>query len=706
MFKGKPGEPLVEETTFGWVVHGGDDYAGDSACMFLREVNEYEKLYSLDVLGIEDRPENDQLDVLRDFNESIVRKEDGRYEVAFPWIPGATLSSTNEVQSRKGMNNVERKLSRNEKLKEQYSGIIEEQLRAGIIEEAPQKPSGDRVFYMPHKPVVKQSAVTTEARMVFDASAKPNPLANSINDCMFTGPPLQPLLWDIMIRACMSPNLILGDIEKAFLQVSVKEQDRDLFRFLFVINGKEKHLRFTRVPFGVEASPFLLGATLQHHFQMQGPEFGETVRALKENTYVDNLMQTGVDQEKLEQFRQESTVILKSAKFPVHKWESNVKSLESEDMPNPSKILGHTWNKEEDMLVISANPFPKDQVVTKRTILSYLAAIYDPLGIISPTMAEGKHIYRQACDESKIWNAEVSAHLRERWLKWTKQLSGVQVPRSVITCVREIVAIHLHLFADASNLACCAAAIAIVEYDAGVVKGLLTSKSRISKRNTTTPRLELISGHMAANMAKNLSSALHRWPVKSTTIWMDSTPALYWITNPGKGWKVFVANRVKKIAETTTDIPVTWTYCPTDINLADLGSRGATIAKMERRSWFTGPDWLLDEEKWPPQPKFKSSKETDEEWKGNPESVFHVQERKLDEWDALLEKSTYWKTMRVTAWMLRFTSNCMAKRKGLKKRTGPLVTEEIATARNYWVKRVQRLHQSPLQFTRMEISKR
>ena len=64
--------------------------------------------------------------------------------------------------------------------------------------------------------------------------------------------------------------------------------------------------------------------------------------ALKENTSIDNLMRTGGDHGKLVQFKEESTVILESAKFPVHKWESNVKSLESESMPNPSKILGHT----------------------------------------------------------------------------------------------------------------------------------------------------------------------------------------------------------------------------------------------------------------------------------------------------------------------------------------------------------------------------
>ena len=44
---------------------------------------------------------------------------------------------------------------------------------------------------------------------VFDASAKPQPLENSINDCMYTGPPLQPLLWNIMTPACMSTHILL-----------------------------------------------------------------------------------------------------------------------------------------------------------------------------------------------------------------------------------------------------------------------------------------------------------------------------------------------------------------------------------------------------------------------------------------------------------------------------------------------------------------
>ena len=226
-----------------------------------------ERLYSLDVLGVKDQGENDQFDVMRDFKENIARRDDGRYEVNFPWIPGVELTSTNEVLSRKHLQNIERRLSKNENLREEYANIIEQQLRVGIVEEAPERPTGKRVFYMLHKPVIKESAVTTTIRMVFDGSAKHYPLANSINDCMFTGPPLQPLLWDIMVRARMSTNLLLGDIEEAFLQIGVKEQDRDAVRFLFNVKGEDRHLRFMRVPFGVETSPFVLGATLQNHLQ-------------------------------------------------------------------------------------------------------------------------------------------------------------------------------------------------------------------------------------------------------------------------------------------------------------------------------------------------------------------------------------------------------------------------------------------------------
>ena len=704
VFKGHPEDPIVEGTRFGWIIHGGEEY-GDDKCMFAKETSfDYERLCSLDVLGVEDRGQDDQLQVYEDFKENIVRRVDGRYEVHVPWIPGSKLSGTNEQASRGRLANVERKLSKDPVLKEKYEEIVKEQLDEGIIETAPETPTGERTFYMPHKPVIREDTTTTKVRMVFDASARPHPLANSINDCMYTGPPLQPLLWDIMIRTRMSTHILLADIQKAFLQIGIREQDRDAFRFLFNVNGTEQNFRFTRVPFGAEASPFMLGATLQHHYDQQPAELHETVETLRENTYVDNLMKSGDTAEELEKFKREASDILENAKFPIHKWESDLLELESEDATNPSKILGHPWEKTQDTLEVNVKPLEDEQPVTKRKMLSRLGGIYDPLGLISPTVVEGKRQYREACQSSKEWNSELPKQSTKEWLKWNRQLRTVRVPRSISKGVRRNKAVHLHVFADASNIACSAATIAVVEGDTGVVKGLLTSKSRISKQNTTIPRLELVSGQMAANMVRNLWRALKHWPIVSTIVWMDSLVALYWITNPGKQWKVFVSNRVQKIAKISSEVDITWNYCPTDKNLADLGSRGASVSKLEASEWFSGPAWLVDKEQWPKQPALKCSREVNDEHKPFKETVLYNQEREADEWTGLLSRNEFWRTLRVTAWALRFLHNATVNHRAEHRRTGPLIAEEITSAKKHWIRREQRNIPPDLQTSGFELT--
>ena len=223
-------------------------------------------------MGVRNRGEDDELDVYTEFKEKIVRKHDRRFGVNIPWIPGAKLDGTNEEQTRRRLQNMDMKLRQKEQLKAEYTHIPEEQL-----ERIPSKPTGKGVFYLPHRAVIRTEAVTTKVRMVFDASAKPHRLAASINECMYTGPSLQPLLWDIMIRSRMSENLRLGDIKKASLQSRIKEDDRDAFWFLFTLHGREEQLRFVRVPFGAEASPFILGATLRYHINQQPEDFAETV---------------------------------------------------------------------------------------------------------------------------------------------------------------------------------------------------------------------------------------------------------------------------------------------------------------------------------------------------------------------------------------------------------------------------------------------
>ena len=94
-------------------------------------------------------------------------------------------------------------------------------------------------------------------------------------------------------------------------------------------------------------------------------------------------------------------------------------------------------------------------------------------------------------------------------------------------------------------------------------------------------------------------------------------------------------------------------------------------------------------EKQPEQPNLSSTKEVNVESKPLKEIVFQIAQKEADEWDWLLERNSYWRTLRVTAWCLRFKHNCLAKGQKLKRNKGPLQTEEIENARNCWAKRVQ-----------------
>ena len=112
--------------------------------------------------------------------------------------------------------------------------------------------------------------------------------------------------------------------------------------------------------------------------------------------------------EELKQFKKEATEILENARFPVHKWESNLPKLESDDMANPGKILGHNWDKQKETLELPVQWFSLEQPVMKRAILSHLGSIYGPLGIILPTTAEGKRIQISMCCEERMEHGSIA----------------------------------------------------------------------------------------------------------------------------------------------------------------------------------------------------------------------------------------------------------------------------------------------------------
>ena len=87
---------------------------------------------------------------------------------------------------------------------------------------------------------------------------------------------------------------LVGDVQKAFLMLSVALRDRDALRFLWFDNPLSPFpnpvkYRFTRVVFGVSSSPFLLNATIRHHTEWYKKTDPTFVAKFLRGIYVDDL---------------------------------------------------------------------------------------------------------------------------------------------------------------------------------------------------------------------------------------------------------------------------------------------------------------------------------------------------------------------------------------------------------------------------------
>ena len=181
-------------------------------------------------------------------------------------------------------------------LLQQYDSVIKEQLNAGVVELIDKSHDLDTlpgtVHYIPHKEVLKEDRITTKLRVVYDASAKSRN-EPSLNDCLLPGPALTPLIFDVLLRFRLHKVVLIGDLEKAFLNVEVNPAERNLLRFLWVddINSPNPEvitLRFTRLVFGLVCSPFILNVTLRNHVTRYENIDPESVAAVVRALYVDD----------------------------------------------------------------------------------------------------------------------------------------------------------------------------------------------------------------------------------------------------------------------------------------------------------------------------------------------------------------------------------------------------------------------------------
>ncbi|XP_071576788.1 uncharacterized protein [Temnothorax nylanderi] len=680
----------LQKTRLGWVVAGGvsSQFPPKNATCHLTSLeNQLLKFWTIEEIGT-DRPWSaEERECEAHFRKTVRRDISGRYIVRLPFRESKVRLGESRTNALRRLLSLERKLDANVKLKEEYTRVIEEYLELGhmsLVEDP-----GDDGFYMPHHAVIKDSSSTTKVRVVFDASAKSSN-GVSLNQMLMVGPTIQAKLLLHLIRFRTYEYVITADIVKMYRQVLLHKDDRRYHRILWRRFKKVETFQMNTITFGSAASPFSAIRSAHQLAEDEQHKYPRAAAILKEHFYVDNLISGAKTIEDARTIRDELIALLSLGGFPIKQWASNDERVVN-DLPTNElhadfvlnldrslKTLGMTWSTRDDKICYLAHPITISGKITKRSILSEIAKIFDPLGLLGPIVLYAKKLMQDVWRCTLQWDESVPQQIYTQWSEFVRQLESMQrisFERNLF--IEDCDSIQLHGFCDASNVGY-GACLYIRSRDkhGNVVSRLLCAKSRVAPLKTITiPRLELCGALLLARLYRETIGTLEVVFDKKV-FWCDAQIVLHWIATSPHLLKNYVANRVAEIQEISSSIE--WRHVRTEDNPADAISRGQLPHTfLQNQSWPVGPSWLIkDEGEWPNE---NTRIIEIPELKGNACLVT----TSID--TGILERySSYSKLRRIVAYCLRFrpTNKC----------TGSVCAREINEAEIRILKILQTAH--------------
>ena len=416
---------------------------------------------------------------------------------------------------------------------------------------------------------------------------------------------------------------------------------------------------------------------------------------LDDKRYVDDILDASSKMEEIIQKRKETTDLLGKFGFEIKEWRSNNPDLGT--VKKHGKVLGLNWDAERDVIF---NEQPQKKTVkefTKRIVLSKLAEIWDPLGLLAGVVLVGKLIFQSIVRMKDDWDSKIDDYeLERKWHTWISELEkchDVILPRSVLPekDIRDSMKCEIVGFSDGSSMAY-GCALYLRWYDGDedqIVVKFLGAKSKVNSiKGTTVPRSEMCGAFLLSRLAHSAELAYLKTEInaeiKKKVFFSDSTTVLSWIKSASIKYKPYVKNKIIEIQE-LHPIDV-WRYIPSSKNnTADLLSKGCPRNNLN--DIIKGPDLLYaPRSTWLHVPAVVNMKEVDVEKNSSVvvNVATHDDEAVLD-----TDRFSSWKKLvRVTAYIYKFIS-----KKGTGNRIEAdihgLTEEEFGKAEKYWIRRAQ-----------------
>jgi len=658
------------------------------------------------------------------FCKTVSRDTSGRFCVALPFrsIINAQCDSNQDLATHCSIGssrtmalnrlyNIERRLAKDPELYSAYRSFMNDYLSLGHMRVTDKRGK----YFIPHHAVVKRENGNMKIRVVFDASAKSSS-GFSLNDCLATGPKLQRDITDILLRSRFHKYMFIADIEKMYRQIRVHDDDCVYQHILWrnSPNDEVQEFELCTVTYGVNAAPFLAIRCLHQLDLENGSEFPLAKNLLVTSTYVDDIVAGADSEDQAVELQHQVISLLRKGGFNLKKWASNcealLKDISNEDRAVDApfelkddqsvKVLGLHWGTTSDVLgyhinINKVNP-------TKRSILSTIARLYDPVGALGPVVFWAKCLMQELWMQKLGWDTSPPTQLVDKWNTFISEfptLAQVTLTRHVdIRCSKQV---ELIGFSDASQKGYAANVYLRVVDQRNVVKvHFIACKTKVAPLkcsdtdpSLTIPRLELCAALLLARLISHQYTVLQSFTkIDRVRAWTDSTIVLSWLHADQKQFKIFVTNRVSKIKSLTPGCE--WAHVRTMNNPADPASRGLFPSELISNSLhFHGPEFLLQSDHlWPvstmseltlpPIDQLPETKCT--------ANVLHIHEETNCE--SIIQRfSSLSKLQRVLAYCFRF-----ARRRNSPKISGSITRMEYDHALNAAVLCTQLTHLSDL----------
>jgi len=376
-----------------------------------------------------------------------MRTAEGRYIVRLPLAEGLPDLSSTRYAAARSLASMERRFARDERFKGMYQEFMQqyEKLNHMSLAVSPNPKSKERSCYLPHHGVLRESSVTTKLRVVFNGSQK-IASGESLNQYLMTGENLLPALTDVMLQWRVHRYVLAADIEKMYRQILIHPADRELQRILWRGDEREavQEFQLNTVTYGLACAPFLAIRTLKQLADDEAERYPLGAPVLRSNVYVDDIL-TGADTFEEVRTLQRQLSSHKAGGFPLKKWTANEKELlnnipeEDRMLADPREwqplechaMLGLRWHPSSDCFSFSVKTGGTDPV-TKRSILSKTAQLFDPLGWLTPVTIRAKILIQSARLKGLDWDTPMEDEDCTTWRQLQEDLQfleQLQVPR-------------------------------------------------------------------------------------------------------------------------------------------------------------------------------------------------------------------------------------------------------------------------------------